>query len=209
MNQPSGAYPPIVPQPLASDPRDAVWPGWIGGLSIGFGVLGLFGICCGVAGLGSASALSGITGSEPVPPPTLIVVPTLVGGMIGAAFSIMLLVGGINTLRRRPGGPRMLRNYAIAAIAFAFVNIPLTALSVPAGSQWGADIAMAQLDALEKKGTAVTQQQRDEVEAMREPNALSYAWALGLAGIGLAYPVVLLVFLRKPAVRAQCDSWQG
>jgi hypothetical protein len=68
---------------------------------------------------------------------------------------------------------------------------------------------MAQLDALEKKGTAVAQEQRDEVEATREPNALSYAWALGLAGIGLAYPVVLLVFLRKPAVRAQCDSWQG
>lgn len=209
MNQSPRAFPPIVPQQPVPDARDAAWPGWIGGLSLGFGILGLVGTCCGVAGLGTGSMLSGMTGAKAVSPPTAFFVSTLVGGALSAACSVMLLMGGINTLRRRTGGPRMLRTYAIAAIAIAFANIPLTVLSVPAGTQWSADIAAAQLDAIEKNGATVTQQQRDEIEAMREPSTLSYAWALGMSGIGLVYPVVLLVFLGRPAVRSQWESWEG
>ena len=206
-NDPS--FPPIVPQPMADDGRDAVWPGWIGGLSIAFAGLTLLGVCCGSATVLSVGAFGGTMGMEMPGPPRLLVVMTVLGGIVGIVMAVMLMIGGIGTVRRRPAGPRRLLRYAVISLALACVQVPLAVVSVRPGAEWGSALMHAQLDAMEKNGAQVTDAQRADADAQAEPTAFNYVTSIGGTLLGLTYPVVLLAFLRRPRVRAQWESWAG
>lgn len=200
--------PPISRDPASAiDPRDLAWPGWIGGFAIGLSALGLLGICCGSLGLVSGKALASMAGIEMPPPPRLVVVATVAGFVPGVALMAYQFLGGIATLRRKARGPRMLLRYATIAIVLSLLLAPLTYLSVKPGAEWGADIMHAQLDAMEKNGVKVAPAERDKAEAAREVTPLNYASSYGMTVVGLVFAVVLLVFLRRPAVREQWQSW--
>ena len=141
-------------------------------------------------------------------PPRLIVVTTVIGGILWLGLSAALTLGGIGTLRQRRGGPRKLLTYATASIVLSLLLLPLNILAVPPGAQWGSDIMHAQLDAKEKAGGKVAPEDREEATAAREPTAFNYAGTIGVAALGLGFPVFLAVFLRRPGVRALWESWE-
>lgn len=209
MSMNAGSFPPIVPQPVADDGRDAVWPGWIGGLSIAFAGLTFLGVCCGSATVLSTSAFGGMMGMEMPSPPRLMVVMTVLGGIVGIVMAVMLMIGGIDTVRRRPAGPRLLLRYAVISLALACVQVPLAVASVRPGAEWGSSVMHAQLDAMEKNGAQVTDAQRADADAAAEPTAFTYVTSVGGTLLGLTFPAVLLVFLRRPRVRTQWQSWAG
>lgn len=202
-------FPPIVPSPVTDDARDAVWPGWIGGLSIAFAGLTLLGACCGSASLLSTSLLGGMAGVEFPSPPRVLVLMALAGGVIGVVMAVVLMIGGLGTVRRRPSGPRLLVRYAVISLALSLAQLPLALASVRPGAEWGSAMMHAQLDAMEKNGTQVTDAQRAEADRQAEPGAFNYFMTIGGTLFGCTYPVVLLVFLRRPRVRAQWQSWAG
>lgn len=191
----------------AADPRDLAWPGWIGGFAIGLSALGLLNVCCGSLGLVSGTVFASMAGIEMPPPPRTIVVATVASFVPGVALAAYQLLGGIATLQRKAKGPRMLLRYAVIAVVLSLLLAPLTYLSVKPGAEWGADIMHAQLDAMEKNGVKVAPAERDKAEAAREVTPLNYASSYGMTVVGLVFPVVLLVFLRRPAVREQWQSW--
>lgn len=193
----------------AVDPRDLAWPGWIGGFAVGLAGLGMLGLCCMSMGLFSGAALASVAKIEMPPAPRIIVVSTIVGVVPGVALAIYQLLGGIATLRRKASGPRMLLRYAVIAIVLSLLLAPLSYLAIKPGADWGADIMHAQLDAMEKNGGTVTQADRDDAEAAREITAFNYVSTYGMTVVGLVFPVVLLVFLRRPAVRAQWQTWEA
>jgi hypothetical protein len=209
MSTGASSFPPIVPQPVVGDSRDAAWPGWIGGLSIAFAGLTLLGACCGSATLLSVKLFGGMAGMEFPSPPRLLVGMTVLGGVVAVVMAVMLMIGGIGTLRRRPTGPRLLVRYAAISLVLALVQLPLTLMSIRPSAEWGSAIAHAQFDALEKNGTQVTDAQRAEADAQAEPTAVNYVMSVGGTLIGCVYPAVLLVFLRRPRVRAQWEAWAG
>ena len=189
--------------------QPAAWPGWIGGLSIAFSSLGLLGSCCGMMGLASGTVVARMTGVEFPPPPRVLLAATVAGSLVGIALSIAQLVGGIGTLRNRSGGPRLLLRYATVSLVLTAVVLPVNVLMVRPGAEWGAEIAHAQLDFVEKNGGKVTAEMRAEAEAAREPTAFSYAGPVGVAALGTIFPIVLAVFLRKPYVRARWERWEA
>jgi hypothetical protein len=209
MSTGASSFPPIVPQPIADPSRDSTWPGWIGGLSLAFAGLTLLGACCGSATLLSVKLFGGMAGMELPSPPRLMVGMTVLGGVVAAVMAVMLLIGGLGTLRRRPSGPRLLVRYAAISLVLALVQLPVTLMSIRPGAEWGSAIAHARLDAVEKNGTQVTDAQRAEADAQAEPTAVNYVTWVGGTLIGCVYPVVLLVFLRRPQVRAQWEAWAG
>lgn len=209
MSMGTSSFPPIVPQPAVDHSRDAAWPGWIGGLSIAFAGLTLLGACCGSASILSMNLFGGMAGMKFPNPPRIMVGLAVLGGVVAAVMAVMLMIGGIGTLRRRPSGPRLLVRYAAISLVLAIVLLPVNLMSVRPGAEWGSAMMHAQLDALEKNGTQVTDAQRAEADAQAEPTAVSYAMSFGGTLIGSIYPVVLLVFLRRPQVRAQWEAWAG
>ena len=211
MSTGASSFPPIVPQPVVGDSRDAAWPGWIGGLSIAFAGLTLLGACCGSATLLSVKLFGGMAGMdmELPSPPRIMVGMVVLGGVVAVVMAAMLLIGGIGTLRRRPSGPRLLVRYAAISLVLAIVQLPLNLMSIRPGAEWGSALAHAQFDALEKNGTQVTDAQRAEADAQAEPTAVNYVMTVGGTLIGCVYPAVLLVFLRRPRVRAQWEAWAG
>ena len=208
--EPVNTAPPTVRDSSpAADPRDLAWPGWIGGFAIGLSALGLLGVCCGSLGLASGAVFASMSGFEMPPPPRIVVVTTAASFVPGVALVIYELLGGIATLRRKARGPRMLLRYAVIAIVLSLLLAPLSYLAIKPGADWGADIMHAQLDAMEKNGGTVTQADRDDAEAAREITAFNYVSTYGMTVVGLVFPVVLLVFLRRPAVRAQWQTWEA
>jgi hypothetical protein len=97
----------------------------------------------------------------------------------------------------------------VIAIVLSLLLAPLSYVAIQPGADWGADIMHAQLDAMEKNGGTVTQSDRDDAEAAREVTAFNYASTYGMTAVGMVFPLVLLVFLRRPAVRAQWQAWEA
>ena len=110
------------PDLLSDQPR--TWPKVVGIISIVFASLGLVCGACGIIQNGSAFMSGGAnmqtpSGSMQLPPPSLI---SLVLQGFGWFWSIVLLVAGITTLRRRPIG-------RILHLVYAAVSVVLTVVS--------------------------------------------------------------------------------
>ena len=119
------AAPPQVPSPSATGHAPpSQWPVVIGSIAIAFGAIGavmsLWGLLSSTL-LSSVSA-AGMPAGFTMPPE--LTTFTIVDSLLGLVFAGMLVVGGIATLRRRAGGVRLLRNYAILRLLLV---IPLTA----------------------------------------------------------------------------------
>ena len=208
--EPVNTAPPTVRDSSpAVDPRDLAWPGWIGGFAIGLSALGLLGVCCGSVGLASGAVFGSMSGFEMPPPPRIVVVTTAASFVPGVALVIYELLGGIATLQRKARGPRMLLRYAVMSFVLSLLLVPLEYATIKPDADWTADFAHAMLDLREKNGDTVTQADRDEADAEREITAFNYVSTYGMTAVGLVVPVVLLVFLRRPAVRAQWQNWEA
>lgn len=95
----------------------------IGSIAIAFGAIGAM---MSLWGLASSTFLSSL--SSPGMPPGFTIPPelttfTVVDSLLGLVLAAMLVTGGIATVRRRAGGVKLLRNYAIIRLVLV---IPLT-----------------------------------------------------------------------------------
>jgi hypothetical protein len=205
------AVPPTGPTPGASfqSEESLKWPGLIGGLSIAFGIITLLGSCCGGVGMAVLPFALGAAGMKmgAIPGP---IVGWLVFDVVASlALGYMLFAGGIGTLRRRAGGPRMLLRYAAARLVLVVPMLVIGLLLVPTSAAWSAQFMEAQYAAQEEAGQPITEEEQAALEAARTPTALSYvSTAIGPI-LGCIYPAILLVWLRRPDVRATWERWEG
>lgn len=118
------AVPPQAPTPSGTHHAPpSQWPMVIGSIAIAFGAIGAM---MSLWGLASSTFLSSL--SSPGMPPGFTMPPelttfTVVDSLLGLVLAAMLVTGGIATVRRRAGGVKMLRNYAIIRLVLV---IPLT-----------------------------------------------------------------------------------
>lgn len=189
-------------------PADAArWPGWIGGTAIAVAVLMLTVSCCQAVG---------VFGSRLVPMGDLELprTPGLVSGSMVAdtlltlVLAAILLSGAVGTLRRRQSGIRALRRFAVARL---IVVIPLLVLSIAMvrpSVRWTAEIARAVVDWKERQGAPVTEAER-EATRQQDPTTfqlvMSIAWPLA----GGAYPLFLVLYLRRPEVGREVERWDA
>jgi hypothetical protein len=206
-----GAVPPTGPVPGASFQSDADlrWPGLLGGLSIAFGIITLLGTCCGGAGMAAAPLALSAAGMKMPPTPGSIVAWIAFDLVASLVLGFMLFAGGLGLLRRRAGGPRMLLRYAIVRLALVVPMLAIGLALVPTSTKWGAGILEAQMEAQEEAGQPVTEEQEKQLEEASTPTALSYVSAGVGPLLGCTYPIILLIWLRRPQVRAAWESWES
>ena len=206
-----GAVPPTGPTPGAPVQSDADlrWPGLLGGLSIAFGIITLLGTCCGSGSLALMPFLLGSAGMEMPPMPGSILAWIVFDAGVSLVLGLMLFMGGLGLLRRRAGGPRMLLRYAVVRLALVVPMLAIAIALVPASATWSAGFLEAQMKAQEESGQPVTEEQEEALAAARTPSPLNYASAVIGPLLGCAYPIILLVWLRRPQVRATWETWEG
>ncbi len=206
-----GAVPPTGPTPGAPfvSEDSLKWPGLVGGLSIAFGIITLLSTCCGGVGMALLPFALGAAGVKMGPIPGPIVGWLAFDVLASLALGFMLFAGGIAVLRRRAGGPRMLLRYAVARLVLVVPMLVIGLLLVPTSAAWSAQFMEAQYAAQEEAGQPITEDQEAALEAARTPTALSYVSASIGPFLGCAYPIILLVWLRRPDVRATWERWEG
>ena len=209
----SGATPPIGPDSnAASHPDDATWPGWVGGVSIAFGALTVLGVCCVNAGtlagpLMLSMALSGI---ETPPTPGAVIGFMLVDALFGIVLAALLVMGGLNTLRRRSSGPRMLRRYVILRLAFVVPSLVGAIWILGPQAEWAAGTVRAMNEWKESRNPpiAVTEAEREQ-ETAQPPGAREFVWIGVGVVIGIAWPLVVLAVLRRPDSMKNIEHWDA
>ena len=206
-----GAVPPTGPTPGASFVSDESlkWPGLIGGLSIAFGIITLLGSCCGSVGMALLPRILGAAGMQVGSTPGAIVAWMVFDVVASLALVYMLFAGGIGTLRRRAGGPRMLLRYSAVRLVLVVPMLVVGLMLVPTSTKWSAQFLEAQYAAKEEAGQPITEEEEAALEAARNPTALSYVSTAIAPILGCIYPAILLVWLRRPDVRGTWEQWES
>jgi hypothetical protein len=208
----SGATPPIGPDSnAASHPDDATWPGWVGGVSIAFGALTALGVCCGTAGTFAGPMMaSKMAGIEMPPAPGAVIGYMLVDALLGIVLAALLVMGGLNTLRRRASGPRTLRKYAILRLALTLPILIGGLWLLRPQAEWAAGMVRATNEWKESQNPPmpVTDAEREQ-ETVQAPGAFQYA-SIGIGVvIGIAWPLVVLAVLRRPDSMKTIEHWDA
>lgn len=213
--------PPQAPMPSGTQySQPSQWPTTIGAFAIAIGALGglvsLWGIVSSTL-LWSATA-PGMPEGFKVPPEMTTF--TVVDSLLGLVFAGMLLVGGIATIRRRTGGPKLLRNYAIIRLVLV---VPLTVTQgvltyrvmdqmVVAIEKSEADKQAEKQDAADADGAAQPAPAKSAgppMAAMKQIMSISAVGGTVCSGLLAAvWPTVLLVLLANARRKEEVAGWQ-
>ena len=208
----TGATPPIGPDSNAvAHPDDATWPGWVGGVSIAIGALTALGVCCGTAGTFAGPLMaSKMAGIEMPPAPGAVIGYMVVDALLGIVLAALLIMGGLNTLRRRASGPRTLRKYAILRLALALPILVGGLWLLRPQAEWAAGMVRATNEWKESQNPPiqVTDAEREQETAQAPGLAQYLTIGVGVV-IGIAWPLVVLVVLRRPDSMKAVERWDA
>lgn len=199
MPPPLPVAPPIVAGPLGKPPSRPVWPTPIGVISIVFGASGVLGGLYGAATPWLFSSMSSWTQHTPTSTTSVQFDPfaamrnwaismTIVSGL-GALLAAILLAGGIGLLQRKVWGATLHFWWAAVRIPHAFA---LTAVTI--GMQ-------------QEQMAAMSQQSGAALPAAFASGFLWFGSILSIAWY-CAYPTFLLIWMTRPAVRAEVGKWR-
>lgn len=188
----TAAPPPVPPTEVVYEQPQSTWPTVIGIICIVFGGFGILG---GLWGAVVPFLMSTVASMMPDPAGTMdasfaavtryraITIPVSV---ISAVVAALLLVGGIQLLRRRFAARRVLLIWAIIKIflvvAAVMVNIPMQ---------------RAQLEAQQAQG----------MPAMPMMNLIGPITAACGVVFGWALPIFILIWLMRRPIRDEIEAW--
>jgi hypothetical protein len=154
------------------------WPKVIGILSIVWGGLGLTCIACGIGGILLGPALMPAEMRDGPLPPNMRVAPWQAGMFaVGFALSVMLIVAGVQTLRRNMAGRTLHLAWAALSILLTIVNIYFGWRQVIEVEQWIRDNPTSPF----AKGPQMSR-------------SASMTLVIGLNCIGIIWPAFLLIW---------------
>jgi hypothetical protein len=187
---------------LALPSEPTVWPRTIGVISLIYAALGG---CCAL-GMGVSTVSSEVfmkMGGIDFQMPAWVKVMAAVGGVIGVAFGVMLLVGSIGLLRRRPAGVRWLKAWVILRLVILILMQPVAILLLPANIKLQMEMQEAMAQQLRRQNPSAKVPMRDEASIRRWTQVQVVAGAVGPA----LYPLFLGLYLSRRRVRAEVSTW--
>jgi hypothetical protein len=198
--------PPVV-APSAQPAGQPRWPGWLGGTAIAFAALTLGVSCCQSIGLFGARLVP-MGGLEMPAAPGIMAASVAIDTVVTLVLAALLLMGAVGTLRHRQSGVRGLRRFAVARLVLVVPLLLLSIAMVRPSVRWAAEIARAVVDWKEREGVPVTEAER---EATRQDEATPFQLAMSVAWpiAGGAYPLFLILFLRRPEVAREVERWDA
>ena len=189
---PPSTYP--APQ-LAMSPQPRAWPMVVGVIAIILGALGALGGCIGTVFTPFAAAMirfvpeaqRGGLGAIEQMVPTLLVM-----ALLGLVLAVLLLIGGIGLVRRRPYGVMICLIWSVLKLVYVVVNSVI--------------------------GYLINLSQMEHIEAMQRTAGVQAVpaevfGAIGAFGAcfgivwGWALPIFMLIWFSRSAIRSEVRAW--
>ncbi len=209
-HDPSVAPPPPAADPFAAYPDDLAarrsrWPVVFGAISL---VIAVCGFC--VQGFGALGAvfnqqMMAMAGLEVSPPPRIVQVVGGVQAAILATLGIVLVIGSVQLMRRRPAGARLVLAWAVARLVMVVVGLGLAVLTLKPQVEWQVTMTGEIRESLRAKGMKEEQLPPLQDAAAIERQSI---WMLaGASGAFAIWPFTMALVLTGRRSRAEIAQW--
>lgn len=196
------ATPPIEPAMLLPETPSSRWPTVIGIVSL---VYALGGMLCAL-GIGVSSffmeAMMAMGGMK-VFTPAIIKINGMVSAVLLLVAGVVMLSGSIGTLRRKRGGPKLLRVWAVLRIVLLLVGVVATVLTAPAQIQFQRSVLEEQARRMKEAGRSMNTAELTDDDIWRrtiiQVGIFSGVWAV--------YPMFLGFYLSRRKITEEVASW--
>jgi hypothetical protein len=204
---PPASISPVLPlDDLAA--HQATWPTVVGIISIVYAVFGFFANGCGAILLhfsGATLALAGIDAGDIQRPRGLLIVETALA-TLGLLLAILLGVGAIALIRRRPSALQLLRIWTVGSIMATLIGIGVGFASVESNVEWQLAIQDAYADKVRRDGgdPSAYPQLNYDAEDMRKASIRNLAM---LGALPILYPAIVGFLITSRARVEQAAAW--
>jgi hypothetical protein len=147
-------------------------------------------------------------GMDSVPMPPFLLVGQVVLLVLVIGSGLLLLVGGIGTLKRRRIGPRCINAWVIIRIVLLFIGIVFMVLTMTANVDWQLATQDSIRDLMRSNGNTEDQIEKyvPEVDASKMRSTM-VTWALVWSGMIATCPIVMGLVLSTKRIRAEWHAW--
>ena len=183
------------------------WPMSIGVASIvyaGFGILFMLLSLLGIF-LGPWLQAS-LGGMKPVPVPSVLLIGQSALVVAGLVLGIILLVGGIQTCRRRSRGPRLIKIWVVGRLSLLLVGLAFAFATIEPNLEYQKRVSDAVEEMMRDRDVP-----EDQIAANLPAQNISrqsmIIWTLSLTGAFAIYPIIAGVLLSSSAKREEIAGW--
>ncbi len=207
MNSPSS-------DPLTSDLHptgefvpESRWPLVLGTISILYASFGILFMLVTLVGVFLGPWLqASLAGMKPVPVPPLLLVGQATLALSGLVLGIILLMGGILTIRRRRRGPKLVSFWVVARLALLLVGVAFAFLTLDLNLKYQERVQDAVVELMRNNDVP-----EDQIEASIPGRGMTrqsmITWTLAFGGILAIYPVIAGLMLSGRGVREELQDW--
>lgn len=188
---------------------DSKWPLVVGTIAIIYGSIGVLFMCIAFAGVFLGPWLqASLAGMDPVPMPTLIFLSQVILLFFLVVIGIVLVYGGIHTLKRHARGPRAINIWVVSRLVLLVVGF----ISLMVTLQANVDYQIATQDAVRElmRSNGNTQEQIDTYVPEQDPammKSLMVTWSLIASGMFAVCPIVMGFVLSMKKIKAEWQQW--
>ncbi len=196
------------PQTTTSEgevPTRAAWPTVIGVLCLLYGLFGFVSNSCGLFWQQGQKVFFSMTGIPDVEIPSDIATMTMISGLLGMCLVILLVVGSVLLLRRRPSAMKFLKIWVVLQLILTIAAVVAGFLMIDSNIEYSERVTDAVREMLSERGDNADAVPRQSEEEMRRSAYMGLIFGVPMQ---LAFPVVIGLLLTRRKWREQAAGWE-
>ena len=183
------------------------WPRAIGTISIVYAAFGLIFMLLTLLGIFLGPWLqASLGGMKPVSVPPILLIGQTCLVLCGFALGIILLLGGIQTCRRRPKGPRLIKIWVVGRLCLLLIGIVYGLLTIEPNLDYQKRVSESVADMMRQRDVPEGQIQANMPDANISRQSM-ITWTLAFSGVFAIYPIIAGVVLSSSAKREEIEQW--
>jgi len=198
-----------VPEPIPAEPfvAESRWPRSIGAASIVYAGFGILFMLLSLLGIFIGPMLqASLGGIKPVPVPPVLIIGQSSLVVAGLALGIILLAGGIQTCRRRPRGPLLIKVWVVGRLSLLLAGLVFAFSTIEPNLEYQKQVSEAVEEMLRERDIP-EEQILANLPAQNISRQSMITWTISLTGAFAIYPIIAGVLLSSSAKREEIAGW--
>ena len=204
----STMQPPTTPdEEFAAEQPRAKWPTVWGVLFLIWAGLTVLASCCGGFAVWMAPTFAQMGGMSEFPKaPPILSWWMIADGVISIFLFVILLMGGMALLRRRPAAAKLVMVYVVARLLFVAPALLFGVAIEKPMVEWQREMAQAQVDFFESRQATPPQSLIDQAKNT-EVTLMARVQLFGGAAVTAIFPLVAGIFFSRKTIKDQIKGW--
>jgi hypothetical protein len=183
------------------------WPVVMGTISILYASFGILFMLVTLAGIFLGPWLqASLAGMEPIPVPMVLIIGQSLLAGSGFVLGVILLLGGIMTLKRRRPGPKFITIWVIGRLAVLIVALVFAFATLDLNLKYQERVADEVVEMMRSNNVSEERIQ-ESMPGQSLTRQSMMTWTLVLSGVLAIYPVLTGLTLSGRAVREEVRTW--